>query len=204
MMTIEEIFSQLAAHMAKGLIVHNQIADGFGFLNLKGYQKCHEYHYFEESSNYRYLIDFYLGHYYKMIKIEPIADPQIVPQNWYKYSKMDVDAGTKKNGIRELIKKWIEWEKDTQELLQSCYKELYGINELAAAIYLQKLITEVSDELKGAQEQYINLEAMNYDLSQIIAEQQTLYEEYKKKINNIVEDDDYDQISTKKTNHSSW
>ena len=188
-MTVDEIFNKLAAHLEKGLIIHNQIADGFGFLNLIGYQKCHEYHYFEESKNYRAFNAFYLVNYYKMIKYEPTDNPQIVPQNWYKYSKTDVDVSTKKNGIRELLKKWVDWEKETQDLLAACYKELYGINELAAAFYLQELIAEVSDELRGAQEKFINLEAMNYDLSQIVSEQEQLYEKYNEKIKHLYEDD---------------
>ena len=73
--------------------------------------------------------------------------------------------------------------------MSACYKELYEINELAAAFYLQELIAEVSDELRGAQEKFINLEAMNYDLSQIVSEQEQLYEKYNEKIKHLYEDD---------------
>ena len=54
-MTIDEIFSQLGAHMVEGLMIHSQMSDYFGFLGLKGYQECHKYHYFEENANYRRL-----------------------------------------------------------------------------------------------------------------------------------------------------
>ena len=40
-MTVEEIFSLLSTHMAKGLMIHEQLATAFGFLNLCGYRKCH-------------------------------------------------------------------------------------------------------------------------------------------------------------------
>ena len=191
-MTIDEIFSKIATHMAKGVMIHNQLVNGFSFLGLKGYQKCQEYHYYEESKNYRCFLNYCLNHYHKIVQESPIDELEIIPTNWYKYMKMDVDTSTKKSGIRELIKKWINWEKETISLLGSSYKGLYDLGELAAAFRVQSMLAEVSDELAGAQEQYINLETINYDLSQVIAEQQLLYDIYKIKINNIVEDDDYD------------
>ena len=54
-MTSEEIFSHLSSHMIKGLMIHDQLASAYKFLNLCGYSKCHEYHYFEESRTYRCL-----------------------------------------------------------------------------------------------------------------------------------------------------
>ena len=62
-MTVEEIFSQLAAHMVEGLMIHSQMSDYFGFLGLKGYQECHKYHYFAENANYRAISKYYLLHY---------------------------------------------------------------------------------------------------------------------------------------------
>ena len=47
-MTIEEMFSHIADNMIKGLMVHSQLVDYFGFLGFEGYQKCHLYHYFDD------------------------------------------------------------------------------------------------------------------------------------------------------------
>ena len=44
-MTIEEIFSELAAHAIEGMMVHDQMMSYYCFLNLKTYAKCHEDHY---------------------------------------------------------------------------------------------------------------------------------------------------------------
>lgn len=188
-MTVEEIFSNLAAHMAKGLMIHSQISRGFGFLNLRGYQKCHEYHYFEESYNYYNLHDFYLRHYNKMIE-EPAAEaPQILPQSWYKYNKSDVDAGTKRNAIKDFMKKWVDWEKETKDLLAANYKELVEQGHIDEAMKIAEYLHDVSEELAHAYEKQIDLESMGYDMPQIVAEQQQLFDLYKNKLH---EDDDND------------
>ena len=54
-MTYEEIFSNISAHMIKGIMFHAQMADYFDFLGLKGYKRLHEYHYFDESIMFRKL-----------------------------------------------------------------------------------------------------------------------------------------------------
>ena len=188
-MTIEEIFSNLATHMAKGLMIHSQLSHGFGFLNLRGYQKCHEYHYFEESHNYHNLHNFYLTHCGKLIEESTPETPQIFPPSWHKYDKSDVDAGTRKNAIKDFMKKWIDWEKETKDLLAMNYKELVEQGHIDEAIEISKYLRDVSDELAHAREKYIDLEAMNYDMSQIVAEQQQLFDLYKNKLH---EDDDND------------
>lgn len=107
-MTIEEIFYNISTHMAKGLLIHNQMASLYGFLNLKGYQKCHEYHYYEETCNYRYLQDFFLSHCNKMIHENSIEQPDIIPNNWYKFTKKEVDVNNKRSAVKDLMKKWVE------------------------------------------------------------------------------------------------
>ena len=52
-MTVDEIFNKIAQHMVEGLMVHTQMSDYFNFLSLDGYHKCHEYHFLEESRNFR-------------------------------------------------------------------------------------------------------------------------------------------------------
>lgn len=188
-MTVEEIFSTLATHMVKGLMIHSQISHGFGFLNLRGYQKCHEYHYFEESRNYHNLHNFYVQHYNKMIEETAPETPQIIPQNWYKYSKSDVDAGTRKNAIKDFMKKWVDWEKETKDLLSANYKELVEQGYIDEAMEIVKYLRDVSDELAHAREKQIDLEIMNYDMPQIIAEQEQLFDLYTNKLHEDDNDD---------------
>ena len=78
-MTLEEIFSEISAHMIKGLMVHDQMSRYYCFLNLKGYEACHKYHYFCESKAYSDLNCFFCSHHEKLIKEKAVSDPKIIP-----------------------------------------------------------------------------------------------------------------------------
>ena len=52
----------------------------------------------------------YATHYYKLLKPEVNYKHEIIPQSWYKYSTMVVDVGTKRNAVKELMTKWVQWE----------------------------------------------------------------------------------------------
>ena len=181
-MTVEEIYKELAEHMIKGLMLHDQLADYYDFLGLKGYRKCHEYHYIDESCNYRKLCKYFTNHHNKLIQIGEVDDPEVIPKSWYNYSRQDVDSNTKKNAVKSGLVKWVEWERETKELYQSMYNELININEIASASKLLCFIKDVDCELEKAERYHLAKEAINYDLTCIISEQHDKYEKYKKKI----------------------
>ena len=199
-MTIDEIFNKIAEHMKKGLMIHDQIASIYGFLNLYGYQKCHEYHFIEESYAYRRLIDFYSDTYHKLIMDNTIENPKLIPSNWFKYDKMEVDINTRKNAIKTTIKQWIDWEQEAKKLLEDSYKELYEIGEIYAAQVIANFLTDTAQELITAHYKYIKLESSGYDMPFILDEQNFLYEKYKDKMRCIFDD----QINSTSSNHSSW
>ena len=186
-MTVEEIFSNINAHMLKGISIHNQIANAFSFLNLFGYQKCHEYHYYEESNNCRCLNDFYLNQYHKLIveqKIDELSNP-IIPSSWYKYTREDVDINTKRQAVRDLYKKWVDWETETRDSLQRYYKQLYDLDEICAAKKIAYFLEDVNNELCNAYQDYIYLKSVDYDIVHITELQDSLLKTYKKKIHNL-------------------
>ena len=41
--------TDISNHMIEGTMVHFQLSQYFGFLGMKGYEKCHKYHYLIES-----------------------------------------------------------------------------------------------------------------------------------------------------------
>ena len=79
--TVEDIFSDLAAHMIKGLMVHDQMASYYDFLNLSTYATRHELHYEQENKSYFCLKHYYLKHHKKLIKEQKIENPEIIPVN---------------------------------------------------------------------------------------------------------------------------
>ena len=89
--------------------------------------------------------------HHKLLKYE-IKNNKLIPDSWYKYKTIEVDGNTKKNAIKDLMTKWINWEIETKRLYESARKELYELNEVAAALEIDKYIADVSEELAGAEQ----------------------------------------------------
>lgn len=181
-MTVEDIFSQLVAHTVEGLMVHAQMAEYYDFLGLKGYAKCHTYHYFLENCNYRKMCEYYIGHYEKLPIDTAVGNPKIIPDSWYKYTRRDVDTSTRKTSIAAGIEKWVTWEKNTKKIYEQLYQELINLNEIAGAMELKKYIKDVNKELADAQLIYVKKKAIDYNISDIMAEQDEMCKKYDKKL----------------------
>ena len=184
-MTVEEIFSEISAHMIKGLMVHDQMAKYYCFLNLKGYSKCHKYHYLCENKDYMDLNHYYHRHHSKLIKEKPVTDPKLIPNSWYSYTREDVDITTKRNSVKTGLEKWIQWEEDTLALYSKMYKELFALGEIADAEYVADLIEDVSDELAQAKSLYIKKKSTDFDIISIMDDQEPKAIMYWEKIKTI-------------------
>jgi len=183
-MTLEEIFTELNAHMIKGLMVHNQMVCYYEFLNLPGYAKCHEYHYWCENKNFLMLIHHYAKVHSKLIKEKKVDDPELIPKSWYQYEKSDVDLSTKRNAVKSGLEKWLKWEKDTLDLYKKMYIELSEIGEVNDACFVECLIKDVEEEICEINQYYINQKMMDFDMSYILCDQDKKEHKYKKKIHN--------------------
>lgn len=184
-MVVGEIFAKLKNHMLEGMVFHDQMARYYDFLNLKGYKRCHEYHYFEETVGYRKLCRYFMNHYQMFIPFSNMDNPKVIPESWYRYTRQEVDTGTKKSAIKTGIEKWVKWEKETKQLYQDMHKELMNIGEIAAAKKVGCYVCDVDYELKYAERRHIDLESINYDLPTIVMRQHELHEMYKEKLENI-------------------
>lgn len=181
-MTIEEIFNKIASHMRDGINFHDELVKAYDYLGLYGLSKCHIHHSSEEKYNYLQLSHYYMTHYFKLLKLENMSESKLIPETWYKYTTQAVDGGTKRNSIKELMEKWIKWEQETKKLYQEMRQELIQLNEIAAALYIDKFINDVDKELSHAQKKLIRLETIGFDLIEIMNWQERLYKKYTKKL----------------------
>lgn len=184
-MTVEDVFAKIRQNMIKGLMLHDELANYYDFLGLKGYKRCHEYHYFKESGCYREINKFFINYYNKLIAELPVEEPKIISEAWSRHKRMDVDNGTKKTAVKNGLKMWLDWETETKKLYIEMRRELIAVNEMVAACKVQELICEVSEELKSIERYCIEKKAIDYDLSVIMAEQQCKHDMYKKKIKKL-------------------
>lgn len=184
-MTVDEIFTKIITHMIEGLMIHDELANRYDFLGLYGFAKCHEFHYLEESYGYKCLMHYYSTHYHKLLNIDKIPAPKIIPENWYKYSTMEVDTNTKRQAVKNMMGKWIEWERDTKKLYQEMHHALCDLNEFAAVNKIDEYLYKVDDELIHAEKKFIKLETLGYDVNTLINWQQPMYEKFEQKLKHL-------------------
>lgn len=184
-MTVDEIYAELSAHMIKGLMAHEQLANYYDFLGLKGYKRCHEYHYLDETCNYRRLCRYFINHHNKLIPYKDVEDPKVIPQSWYRYTRQEVDNNTKMNAVKNGISVWVDWEKETKHLYEQMYKELIDLGEVASAMEIKKFLCCVDEELKYAERKQLDLKAIDYSLEIIVPCQKDIHEKYKAKMKEL-------------------
>ena len=184
-MTVEEIFSTINSQMINGIMFHDTMSEYYDFLNLHGFKRCHEYHALKEFCEHRSLVRYYINHYCKLLKSEHSQAQKTIPNNWYNYSRSQVDSSSKKRAIREAYTKWKEWELSTKKLYENLYCELCDIKEIAAACKVKELISCVDMELKYVDRTHVLLESIDYDMPTITLMQDGLHEKYADKTNGI-------------------
>ena len=181
-MGTQDIFSQIASHMREGINVHECLAQAYDFVGLYGSAKCQYYHQLEELKGFQFLLNYYATHYHELLQIENIIHKEIIPDAWYKYTTMAVDGNTRKNSLKMLMTKWIEWEISTKKLYQEMRQQLYANGEVAAALFIDKYIEDVSEELSGAQKRLIELESIGYEATEVLELEISMEKKYKKKL----------------------
>lgn len=177
-MTIEEIFSQIASHMIKGMMAHEQFANMYQFLGLDGYKCCHDYHFLAETIEYRELLKFYINKYNKLVPEERVEDPGLIPDNWYKHVRQDVDSASKKTYIKKLLQEWHEWESSTYKFYHDKCKELEELYEYAAADYIKNLMCNVEKEIMDIEKKMLKLSSVEYSMTFIVGRQSHVEKKY--------------------------
>lgn len=178
-MTVNEIFAKINNHMLEGIMLHDQLASYYDFLDLAGYKRCHKYHVQYEMNARRKLLEYYTCHYGYAVPEAQAADPHIIPANWNGHTRSDVDAKTKQRAVRDGFSHWHEWGKSTKKLYENAYKELFELGEVAAAMRIGKLIEDVDRELKSLEKETLKLASIDYDLNYIYECQHEIHKKYK-------------------------
>lgn len=184
-MTVNEIFGRINAHQIEGIMLHDQLAEYFDFLNLQGYKRQQEYHALAEFAERRTVVRYFLNHFNRLLPETSAKDPEAIPAAWRSYTRQQVDAGTKRKAVRDAFLRWRSWESETKKLYEQAYSDLCDLGEIAAACKVKQLVECVDAELKCVDRQHITLESVDYDLSLICLCQDELHAEYADKSEHI-------------------
>lgn len=214
---LQTLYSELINRLKQGVEMHEQLADYYAFLNLPGYQKCHEYQMLCELLTYRKAKDMYMREYNQLVQPSYMVNNtltnmgnsnnmgnnstnmsamnnngknyanNVIPTNWYSYTRYDVDSGSKRTAVKDGFKKWLEYEKETRQYLSQMAQRLEQMNEREAARKLDHLIEHVEKEIATAEDKMMNLESTGYDMAYILQQQDELKQHYADKIRTMNE-----------------
>lgn len=163
------IFSEINSHMLQGIMMHDQLYRLFLFLRLYTFAKFHKKQYREEDTNYKKLNKYYIRKQNKLITEGPVnASNTIIPLEWHSKTRYDLSADEVRNAVQFSIGTWVDWERRTKELYSASYRKLIDLGYVAEAQHIAKLLKDVDKELSEAEDLQIRLNAIGYDLIEIM------------------------------------
>lgn len=178
---VTDMYSAINSHMITALMLHDQMADLYDFLDLHGFKRMHEYQYLAESIERRKLKRYVLNHHNRLIMDNSVENPKVVPVEWYEYTRFDVNPQVREQGVKRSFQKYREWEAKTKEKYCSACKILIENGSMADYEFVSELLKDVDEELKTLERLYLELEACNYDVMYVLSIQDRLHKKYKKK-----------------------
>lgn len=99
-------------------MMHDQLADYFDFLGLKGYKRLHEYQHLAESIERRKICKYRIERHGKLIKNAFSGEVKMIPDSWYSAKSISVGKGTKQKAVEDGFSAYREWEEETKEVYQ--------------------------------------------------------------------------------------
>ena len=176
-----EVFNDISRHLIKQLMFHEQWADIFDFLNMRGFKRQQEYYFLLSNAKLRGVHRYAINHTGKLIRDLEIENIKEIPESWYNYSKQDVDNNTRKQYIKDIFAKWVSWLRDTKQMYQDKFKTLTDNKYIACANKVNDLIKKVDKELKYISRQMLEYQSVDWDLQYLVWKQDCIHEEYAEK-----------------------
>ncbi len=180
--SVDDVFAEINARQIAALMMHDQMADYFDFLGLSGYKRLHLYQYFTESKERRDVAHYYINHHGKLIPDRFEGNVQMIPESWRSANRMSVGKSTKQKAVEDGFSVYLGWEQATKDVYQKYATALREQGYVADAIFVDRLVEDVDNELERLERIITDLITSGYDPVYIVESQKELHEEYKKKM----------------------
>ena len=181
----KEVFSIINARQITALMFHDQMADLFDFLGLPGFKRMHEYQYLSESAEHRTTKRYYINHHGYLIPDEEIDPVDVIPDDWYRYNRMEVTSSVRKQAVQKAMEQYKDWECDTKCIYEKCAAYLMAWKQIADFDKVSALVHDVDQELKHLERLCLELKSVDYDCTYIATIQPEYHEMYKEKSKHI-------------------
>lgn len=181
----DAIFSEINSRFIAAIMMHDQLADYFDFLGLKGYKRLHEYQHLAESIERRKICKYRIERHGKLIQNAFSGEVKMIPDSWYSAKSISVGKGTKQKAVEDGFSAYREWEEETKEVYQIYAAALLEKGNVEDFTLVASLIDDVGDELKEVDKIILDLISTGYDMVHITDSQKELNEKYKKRMKGI-------------------
>lgn len=183
--TPEEIFSEINNRFIGAIMMHGQFADYFDFLGLRGYKRLHEYQHLAESMERRKVCRYFINHHNALLKEDFSGEVKIIPDAWYTAKRLSVGKSTKQKAVEDGFIEYHNWESETKSIYEKYSQKLREAGAVADAVFVEKLVEDVSAELQTVERMISDLISTGYDMVYITEIQSEIHEKYKKKLKGI-------------------
>ena len=180
--SVDDVFAEINARLIAALMMHDQMADYFDFLGLSGYKRLHLYQYFAESKERRDVAHYYINHHGKLIPDRFEGNVQMIPESWRSANRMSVGKSTKQKAVEDGFSVYLGWEQATKDVYQKYATALREQGYVADAIFVDRLVEDVDNELERLERIITDLITSGYDPVYILESQKELHDKYKKKM----------------------
>lgn len=174
-----EIFEKINNHQLKGIMFHDSLISLFDFLYLPGFkrwQMCQLRSESEERCEFKHYV---MRNHHKLLKDAPDTKEEIIPEDWYQYTRFDVTPQLRRQYVESAFIKYKEWENKTKVLYEQCSKVLYDNGNILDACKVQELVEDVEEELACVNKYYLKLKAVGFDSEFIYEMQEHFHKKYK-------------------------
>ena len=180
-----DIFREINDRQVTALMVHDQMADIFWFMQLKGFACMHEYQFLCESMGHRKTKKHYLCEHGKLLPDGEFKNPEILPVDWLKYTKSDVTNQVRLQYIEKTLTTYKTWEHETKEMYEKAICDLMANGSVCDAKFVYFLLEDVSEELKELEDLCAKLRMHDDMLSGALGVQHWLHKKYRKKLEEL-------------------
>ena len=180
--SVDDVFAEINARQIAALMMHDQMADYFDFLGLSGYKRLHLYQYFAESKERRDVAHYYINHHGKLIPDRFEGNVQMIPESWRSANRMSVGKSTKQKAVEDGFSVYLGWEQATKDVYQKYATALREQGYVADAIFVDRLVEDVDNELERLERIITDLITSGYDPVYIVESKKELHDKYKKKM----------------------
>ena len=161
-MAASDVLGAVCDRLVGGMMFHSDNADLCMLLGFKRLRKLHEEGYASDSRAHRKVRTMCL----RMTNELPAQGRQErgrILDRWRSKSRVDIPHDERIATLKEAVRDWADWERDTAEIYDDAAKRLWDMGECHMSHVIAKMARSASEEMATACDLMCRLEACGWD-----------------------------------------